>query len=134
MVVGRMPVVAGESHAAARAGQVRIRTTTTPRYLYGSDPWPPMPPPGSMETAGSTAVRSHNRWEETMTQGSPAVVEYTGVTQAALTLGNRACSGAVASTGRQTCGVDEYASVSAAALALGHRTYSGTVASTERQP
>lgn len=63
-----------------------------------------------------------------------AVLAYSDVTEAALSLGHRTYSGTVATTTRQTGPVESFTSVSAAALSLGHRTYSGTVASTERVP
>jgi hypothetical protein len=69
-----------------------------------------------------------------MTQRTPTVVAYAGVTEAALALGHRTYSSTVASTDRQASPVESFASVSAAALSLGHRTYSGTVAATERMP
>jgi len=66
-----------------------------------------------------------------MTQKSPAVVAFAGVSEAALALGHRTYSGTVASTTRHANPAPEFTSV-AAAHSLGHRTYSGTVAATER--
>lgn len=67
-------------------------------------------------------------------RNTQAVLEYSGVAEAALSLGHRTYSGTVATTTRQASPVEGFTSVSAAALSLGHRTYSGTVASTERVP